>query len=116
MKADAEAHAGEDQKRKELVEAKNIAEQLIYTAEKAVKDNGEKAGEEVVAEVNEKIAALKTAREGDDVAAITAASEALSASISKIGEAMAKQQGDAEPPADAPDQSTGPTKDADFTE
>ena len=92
MKADAEVHAGEDQKRKDLVEAKNVAEQLIYTAEKAVKENGEKAGEAVVTEVNEKIAAARTAREGEDLEAIKTSSEALSAALSKIGEAMMKEE------------------------
>ena len=92
MKADADAHAAEDAKRKELVDIKNGAEQLIYTAEKAVKDNGEKAGPEIVAEVNEKIGALKTAREGTDAAAITAAAEALSSALSKIGESMMKDE------------------------
>jgi molecular chaperone DnaK len=91
MKADAEAHAGEDAKRKELIEAKNLAEQMVYTAEKAVKDAGDKAPADVVTEVNEKVAALKTAREGDDMEAIKSASEALSTSLSKIGEAMMKQ-------------------------
>jgi molecular chaperone DnaK len=92
MKADAETHAGEDAKRKELIDAKNVAEQLVYTAEKAVKDAGDKAPADVVTEVNEKVAALRTAREGDDVGAITSASEALSTSLSKIGEAMMKAQ------------------------
>jgi len=92
MKADAEAHAGEDAKRKELVEAKNLAEQMIYTAEKAVKDAGEKAPADVITEVNEKVAALRTARDGDDMETIKTASEALSTSLSKIGEAMMKEQ------------------------
>ena len=92
MKADADAHAQEDQKRKELVEAKNLAEQMIYTAEKAVKDAGDKAPADVVTEVNEKVAALKSAREGDNLDAIKSASEALSTSLSKIGEAMMKDQ------------------------
>jgi molecular chaperone DnaK len=92
MKQDAEIHAAEDQKRKELVEAKNLAEQMVYTAEKAVKDNGDKVDAAVVTEVNEKIATLKTAREGEDIEAIKSASEALSASLSKIGEAMMKAQ------------------------
>ncbi len=114
MKADADVHAAEDAKKKELIDAKNIAEQLVYTAEKAVKDNGEAAGEEVVAEVNEKIAALKTAREGDDMAAITAASEALSASMQKIGEAMQKKQAEGAP-AEGAAPEAGAT-DAEFTE
>ncbi|HWH07063.1 MAG TPA: molecular chaperone DnaK [Candidatus Paceibacterota bacterium] len=112
MKADAEAHAAEDAKKKELIDAKNGAEQLIYTAEKAVKDNGEKAGEEVVKEVNEKIAALKTARDGEDLAAITAASEALSGALSKIGESIMQREQAA---ADTAPKDEGP-KDAEFEE
>ncbi|MEK7100974.1 MAG: Hsp70 family protein, partial [Patescibacteria group bacterium] len=114
MKADADAHAAEDAKKKELIDAKNIAEQLVYTAEKAVKDNGEAAGADVVAEVNEKIAALKIAREGDDMAAITAASEALGTSMQKIGEAMQKKQAESAP-AEGPAPEAG-TTDAEFTE
>lgn len=115
MKADAEAHAAEDAKRKELIEAKNIAEQMIYTAEKAIKDNGEKAGEEVVKEVNEKITALRTVREGEDLEAIKKASEELSTSLSKIGEAMMKDQGEA-PAPDAGETPAEEAKDAEFTE
>lgn len=119
MKADAEANKAEDEKRKELVETRNIAEQMIYTAEKAIKDAGDKAPADVVTEVNEKIAALKTAREGEDLEAIKSASEALSTSLSKIGESMMKEQstegGEAAtaPAGDAPE--AGAT-DAEFTE
>ncbi len=117
MKADAEAHAVDDQKRKDAVEAKNIAEQMIYTAEKAVKDNGDKVDAAVVTEVNEKIAALKTAREGEDVEAIKAATEALSTSLSKIGEAMMKNQPEAGAPATGADTPSEPgATDAEFTE
>jgi molecular chaperone DnaK len=120
MKADAEAHAADDEKRKELVEAKNVAEQMIYTAEKAVKDAGDKAPAEVVTEVNEKVAALKTAREGEDLDAIKKASEDLSTSLSKIGEAMMKDQQAAGGEAGTPEGSTATgedtPKDAEFTE
>lgn len=113
MKADAETHAAEDEKRKGLVEAKNLAEQLIYTAEKAIKDAGDKAPAEVVTEVNEKVAALQTAREGEDLDALKSASEALSTSLSKIGEAMMK----GEQPAGEPAAEGAETpKDADFEE
>lgn len=122
MKADAEAHADEDQKRKELVEAKNLAEQMVYTAEKAVKDAGEKAPTEIVTEVNEKIDALKKAREGEDLEAIKSASEVLSTTLSKIGEHMQKnqtadQQGGAE--GAAPESEQKPPEeatDAEYTE
>ena len=92
MKADAEAHADEDAKRKELIETKNIAEQMAYTAEKALKDNGDKVADEIKKDVEEKIAALRTAHGGDDITAIKSAGEALSASMQKIGEAMAAAQ------------------------
>jgi molecular chaperone DnaK len=125
MKQDAEVHAADDLKRKEVVEAKNLAEQMIYTAEKAIKDNGDKVDTEVVTEVNEKIAALKTAREGEDMDAIKSASEALSTSLSKIGEAMMKAQSENAASEAAPgteanateDSSTGAgATDAEFTE
>jgi molecular chaperone DnaK len=113
MKKDAEVHAGEDQKRKELIETKNIAEQMVYTAEKALKDNGDKISEEIKKDVQEKIDGLKKAREGDDVGAIKSASEALSTSMQKIGEEMAKQQ-TPPPQGDTPPE-PGAT-DAEFTE
>lgn len=120
MKTDAEAHAVDDEKRKILVDARNISDQAVYAAEKAIKDNGEKAGAEVVKEVQDKIDALKTARNSEDVGTIKSATEALSTTLSKIGEAMMKNQ--TPPPAsDAggqtppPDASAGAT-DAEFKE
>ncbi|HQT82826.1 MAG TPA: molecular chaperone DnaK [Candidatus Paceibacterota bacterium] len=125
MQADAEAHAEDDKKRQELVEARNIADQAIYAAEKAIKDHGEKAGVEVVKDVQDKVDALKTAHKSEDSALIKTATETLSAALSKIGEAMAKQTppaGDAPPAADAGGQTpppdappAGPT-DAEFKE
>jgi molecular chaperone DnaK len=120
MKADAEAHAADDQKRKELIEMKNAAEQLIYTAEKALKDAGDKAPAEVVTDANAKIAELKTAREGDNVDTIKYAMDTLSTSLSKVGESMMKDQGAApggaaEAGGTPPPENQGPT-DAEFTE
>lgn len=88
MKADAEAHAEEDSKKKELIEARNLADQMIYTTEKSVKDHGEQAGEAVVTDINEKVAALKEVKDKDDLAAIKTATEALSSAMQKIGEVM----------------------------
>ncbi|MBU6323202.1 MAG: molecular chaperone DnaK [Patescibacteria group bacterium] len=121
MKKDAEMHAGEDEKRKALADARNVADQMVYTAEKAVKDAGGKAPADIVKEVNEKAEAVKAARGGEDADALKSATEALSASLSKIGEAMMKAQqdsgsaapgGETPPPSDA---SGGPT-DAEFKE
>ncbi len=121
MKTDAEAHADEDKKKRELVEVKNTAEQILYAAEKAVKEHGDKVDEAVVADVRTKIDALKQAREGTDVAAITTASEALSAAMSKIGEAMAqaqKSETEKTPSAssDTQKQEDTTTRDAEFDE
>ncbi|HYD93528.1 MAG TPA: molecular chaperone DnaK [Candidatus Paceibacterota bacterium] len=113
MKKDAEAHAAEDAKRKELVDTKNIAEQLIYTAEKALKDNGDKIGDDIKKDVEDKIGDLRKAREGEDVGTIKAAAEALSASTQKIGETMAQAQNQGEQPPPPPDSGAA---DAEFTE
>lgn len=94
MKADAEAHADEDAKKKELIETRNIADQMIYTAEKSIKDYGEQAGEEIVKGINEKIAGVKEVKDKDDVTAIKSATEALSTEMQKIGEVMQKAQAD----------------------
>ena len=96
MKQDAEAHADEDKKKKELIEVRNLADQLIYTAEKSLKDYSEKITDEVKKEVEEKTAALKEVKDKDDVDAIKTATEALSTATQKIGEAMSKESGSAE--------------------
>ena len=118
MQADAEAHAAEDEKRKTLVEARNIADQAVYAGEKAIKEHGEKAGAEVVKEVQDKIEALKTARASEDPNTIKTATDTLSSALSKIGEAMAKAQ--TPPPAGeagGPDSGGGaPATDAEFKE
>jgi molecular chaperone DnaK len=90
MKKDAETHDADDKKKRDEVEIKNTAEQLIYTSEKALRDNKDKVPEDVAKTIEEKIAALKTAKEGSDTGAIKSASEALSTELQKIGEIMAK--------------------------
>ncbi len=95
MKKEAEMNAAEDAKKKESVEAKNIAEQMIYTAEKAIKDNGGKIPADVVKGVEDKISDLKAVKDGTDASAIKTKTEALSTEMQKIGEAMAKAQKEA---------------------
>jgi len=90
MQKEAEMNAAEDAKKKEAVEAKNIAEQMVYTEEKAIKDNAGKVPAEVVKGVEDKIADLKTATSGTDIALMKSKSEALSTEMQKIGEAMQK--------------------------
>ena len=88
LKKDAELNEEEDKKKKELVEAKNLAEQLHYTAEKALKDGGEKIPADIKTVVEGKVTALKTAKEGTDLDAIKKATEELSTELQKIGQYM----------------------------
>ncbi len=90
MQDEAVAHADEDAKKKELVDEKNTAEMMIFSAEKSVKEYGDKIDASLKTSVEEKIAQVKTAKEGTDVAAIKSALEALTTEVSKIGEAMSK--------------------------
>jgi molecular chaperone DnaK len=93
MKKDAEAHAADDQKKKDLAEARNLAEQLIYTSEKSLKDAEGKITDEIKKVVEEKVTELKKLKEGDDLSAIKNATENLSKEIQKIGEYMQKNTG-----------------------
>ena len=95
MQADAELHAEEDKKKKELVEIKNTAEMVTYTAEKALKENEDKLSAEIKDGVNAKITALKGVKDGTDGEAIKKATEELSNEMQKIGEAVAKAGGEA---------------------
>lgn len=90
MKSDAEEHADEDAKKKGIIEARNSADQLIYTAEKAIKEHKDAAGEEIVTAINMKIAGVKEVKDKDDKEAITKATEELSTEMQKIGEIMQK--------------------------
>ncbi len=120
MKQDAEAHSDEDKKRKDLVEIKNTADQLVYTAEKSLKDAGDKVTEDIKKEVTENIEAVKKAQPNDDIEALKSATETLSASLSKIGEAMMKEQknNDAkkDDKSDDKKESDIPSTDAEFKE
>jgi molecular chaperone DnaK len=92
MQKDAEAHAADDAKKKETAEAKNLAEQLIYTTEKALKDAEGKITDDIKKGIQEKVDELKKVKDGDDVSAIKTATENLSKEIQKIGEHMSKNQ------------------------
>ncbi len=95
MTADAKAHSDDDEKRKGVAEVRNTADQLVYTAEKSLKDAGDKVTEDVKKEVTEKVDAVKKVQNGEDSDALKTATEELSAALSKIGEAMMKNQQEA---------------------
>ena len=88
MKREAEEHAGEDKKHKEKVEHQNLAETMIYTSEKMLKDAGEKVTADERKEVEDKIAALKAVKDGDDHEAIKKAADELSTAAQKVGAKM----------------------------
>lgn len=91
MTKEAEMNAAEDAKKRDAAESKNILEQMIYTAEKALRDNGDKVSAEIKAGVESKIATAKTASAGTDVELMKQAGAELSTELSKIGEAMSKE-------------------------
>jgi molecular chaperone DnaK len=88
MRKDAELHAEEDRRRKELIEARNHADNTVYAAEKALRDFGEKVPADTRSEVEAKVAEMKKVAEGEDLAAIKSATEALGQVIQKIGAAV----------------------------
>jgi len=88
---DAEVHAEEDKKKRELVEARNQADSLIYSTEKSIKELGDKVGSDTKSKVEEAAAALKKAIEGEDTEEIKRLSEELTNASHKLAEAMYKQ-------------------------
>jgi molecular chaperone DnaK len=90
MKREADEHAAEDAKKKELIDVRNNAEQMVYSAEKALRDHEKDVPEDVKTEIQDMIKAVNEAKGKDDKGAIDSATTALSTSLSKIGEIMQK--------------------------
>jgi molecular chaperone DnaK len=113
MRKDAEAHAEDDRKRKEMIEARNNADNTVYAAEKAVRDFGDKVPSDIRSEIESKVADVKKAAEGEDAAAIKAATEALGQAIQKIGAAVYQQpEAGAAPGQSGPEAGSGPASGA----
>jgi molecular chaperone DnaK len=91
MTKEAEAHAKEDEEKKGKIEAKNHADALIFTAEKALKDGGDKVSSEIKSEVDEKIKALRDILDSGSKEDLEAKTKDLSESLQKVGEAAYKQ-------------------------
>jgi molecular chaperone DnaK len=114
MKQEAEVHSAEDAKKKELIDTRNLADQTIYTAEKALKDHGDKVSDATKTAVNDAIGDVRLKHTSEDVDAIKKATETLGSVMQKIGEEMAKQpetpQGSEAPQASE----EAPVRDADI--
>jgi molecular chaperone DnaK len=91
MRKDAESHAEEDRKRRELIEVRNHADNTVYAAEKALREFGEKVPADVRSEIEAKVADVKKVAQGEDVAAIKSATETLAQAVQKIGAAVYQQ-------------------------
>lgn len=119
MMADAEANAGADKARRELVEAKNNSEALIHQTEKQVEEHADKVSAEVKTEIVKAVEELKAARETDNVGDIQAKHQALMTAAMKLGEAIYANQQETEAHADASADASADSDDvvdADFEE
>jgi len=110
MQKEAEQHAAEDTKRKEEVEARNMADNMAYTAEKTLRENANKISEDLKSEVEGKVAAVRSALQGSDASHIQSTTQELSESMQKLGAAVYEQ---AAPPPGGSAPGEEPAADAD---
>jgi molecular chaperone DnaK len=97
MRKEAEAHAAEDKKRRDLIEAKNSADNSIYGAEKVLSDLGEKVPADLKTEVQAAVAEVKKLKESEDEPGIRKAVDALSQVVQKVGTAAYQEKPVEEP-------------------
>src|SRR3989339_728064 len=133
MKKDAEMHAEEDKKKKEAIETRNMADSVVYSSEKLLKENADKISAGVKDELTAKVEELKKIKDGEDVEAIKKKLEEVNQVAMKVGQEMYKAQqgkpgesgggggeqgGTSEPQGDKGDnkKNEGNTQDAEFTE
>jgi len=108
MKKEAEAHADEDQKRKQLIEARNHADNLIYTTEKTLREQGDKVPADLKAKAEEGIKQLQERLNSEDAEAIRKATEELGQTIQQIGASMYQEPGAGEAGPDMGGGNAGP--------
>jgi molecular chaperone DnaK len=113
MIKDAEANAAADKKRREAVDAKNHADALVHSTEKALAEHGSKIAESERRAIEDAVSDLKEALKGDDAEAIKAKTNTLAQASMKLGEAMYKQQAESDAAKDA---KKDDVVDAEFTE
>jgi len=110
MKKEAELHVKEDKNKRDLSETKNLADNLIYTTEKTLKEAGDKVSSEIKKEIEEKIDALKKVKESDNIEDIKTRTQDLSQAIQKVGTEMYRQSGEKKPEGGEPKAEEGEYK------
>lgn len=98
MRQEAEQHAEEDQKRRELIEAKNLADNMVYTVEKTLKDLGDKVPEDMKQKVEDAAGKVREVKDSDDLEAIKKATDELSEVLQELGSAAYQQQPEGQGP------------------
>ena len=109
MKKEADLHAEEDKGKRDMIETKNLADSLVYTTEKTLRDMGDKISAETKKEIEDKVSELKKVKDGDNMDDIKKKTEELSQTIQKIGSEMYKQnQEQPKPQGDNKESEKGP--------
>ncbi|MDO8424642.1 MAG: Hsp70 family protein, partial [bacterium] len=116
MKKEAELHAEEDKKKREVSEANNLADTLIYTSEKALKDAGDKVSADVKKDIEGKVEELKKVKESGNMDDIKQKTEALSQAIQKMGAEMYKAPGGDQPGGQKPQEGNKGPEEGDYKE
>jgi molecular chaperone DnaK len=116
MIREAEAHAEEDKRRKELVEARNLADSIIYTVEKSLKEHEARLPANLKTEIEQAISAAREAMQGDDIQRIRQASERLTQTSQRLGEAVNRAAAEANQSAASGAQGEPDVVDAEFEE
>ena len=111
MRRQAEAHAEEDQRRRDLIEARNTADNAVYSAEKTLRDLGDKVPEDVKANVESAIARVQSVHDHDDPAEINREVEALMQALQAVGQAAYSQPQDQQPEQNPGSDQTPPDDD-----
>jgi len=114
---DAELHAEEDKKKREMVDARNMADSLIYSTEKSIKEMGDKVDESTKSDINRAIENLKKAMEGDNAEEIKRLTEELTQASHKLAETMYSQATDQTQTGSGASETTAePSKDEDVVD
>ena len=102
MRQEAELHAEEDRKRRDLIEEKNRADNMVYSSEKTLKDLGEKVPADIKQKVEDAVIKVREVKDGDDIEQIKQATDALAETLQELGSAAYQQQTSEQSPGSAP--------------